>query len=131
MSSKMSKFQSLLLQSLRRCSLQPRKEMATSKEMYDRRCWTVISDGPKAKSLYEEFLTEELDRVIEKDSAKFCAVCLKRANPNCPFPDFENGHIVRAAYFCDLHSDKVKKIRTATKGKLLYDIVKQLRDEES
>lgn len=129
----MCKFQSLLLQSLRGYSLQPRKEMAVSKEMYDRRCWTVISDGPKTKSFYEEFLTEELDRVIEEDSAKFCAVCLKRANPNCPFVDFENHTIARAAYFCDLHLEKVKKIR-ATPGmedKLLYDIVKQLKDEES
>jgi len=109
----MSKFQLLLLQSLRKCSLQSGKEMVVSKEIYDRRYWTLISDGPK-----------------KRKTPKFCAVCGESAF-FC-FPDFENGSIVRGAYFCDLHNGRVKKIRMAPgmEDKLLYDIVKQLKNEE-
>jgi len=109
----MSKFQLLLLQSLRGCSLQSRKEKAVSKEIYDRKYWTLISDGLEGTKI-----------------PKFCAVCGESALQFQAFPDFENGSIVRAAYFCGLHWEKVKKIRTTMEDKLLYDIVKQLKDEE-
>ena len=109
----MSKFQSLLLQSLPKCSSQSGKKKVVSKEIYDRRYWTIISDGPKGEK-----------------TPKFCAVCGESAL--WWSTDFKNGNIIRAAYFCNLHGKKVKKIRTTPgmKDKLLYDIVKQLKDEE-
>lgn len=109
----MSKFQLLLLQSLRKCSLQSGKKKVVSKEIYDRKYWTIISDGPKGEK-----------------TPKFCAVCGESAF--LCFLDFENGNIVRAAYFCDLHKERVKKIRRTPgmEDRLLYDIVKQLKDEE-